>query len=83
MLTRRRRKVTGLGSLNQLHCTLPTPSALAGLDYVFFRLLEEGWWIAQRGLISLNMAMTRDEVEGFGRAVLDAANEVGKLLSED
>jgi glutamate-1-semialdehyde 2,1-aminomutase len=75
--------VTGLGSLNQLHCTLPNHTALAGLDYVFFRLLEEGWWIAQRGLISLNLAMTREEVEGFGRAVLDAAKEVGKHLSEN
>jgi glutamate-1-semialdehyde 2,1-aminomutase len=66
-----------------LHCTLPTPSALSGLEYVFFRLLEEGWWIAQRGLISLNLAMTAEEVEDFGKAVLDAAKEVGPLLTEN
>ncbi|WWD21195.1 hypothetical protein CI109_105679 [Kwoniella shandongensis] len=72
-------KMTGLGSLNQIHCTLPSKLASAGLTLLFYKLLEKGYWIAQRGLISLSFAISREDVEGFVEAVIASAQEVAKL----
>ncbi|WVR08860.1 hypothetical protein IAU60_005919 [Kwoniella sp. DSM 27419] len=73
-------KITGLGSINQLHPSLPgqpTKADLdATLDLLFFYLLEEGYWIAQRGLISLNFAMTEGDVRGFEAGVIACARRV-------
>lgn len=74
-------QVTGLGSLNQIHCTLPGDGRKLGLEYMYFRLLAEGIWIAQRGLISLNFAMTPQDVEDFGRITGDIGLELVQLLS--
>ncbi|KAK8844145.1 hypothetical protein IAR55_006939 [Kwoniella newhampshirensis] len=72
-------KMTGLGSINQVHCTLSKDSRTTGLSLLFHKLLGRGYWIAQRGLISLSFAMTRKDVEGFVNAVIGCAEEVGKL----
>ncbi|WVQ81338.1 hypothetical protein IAT38_003461 [Cryptococcus sp. DSM 104549] len=70
-------KMTGLGSLNQFHCTLPSKAdATAGLDLLFFKLLEKGYWTSQRGLISLSLVMTKKDVEKFVEAVVGCAKEV-------
>ncbi|WVQ63660.1 uncharacterized protein L199_001813 [Kwoniella botswanensis] len=68
-------EMTGLGSINQLHYTSPSQKR-EGLDLFFFHLLDRGYWIAQRGLVSLNFAMTESEVKGFKDAVIEAAREV-------
>ncbi|WVW79616.1 hypothetical protein I302_101585 [Kwoniella bestiolae CBS 10118] len=71
--------ITGLGSINQIHYT-PTTEKRQGLDLLFFYLLDRGYWIAQRGLISLNFAMTQEDVRGFEIAVVEAAREVGSVM---
>jgi glutamate-1-semialdehyde 2,1-aminomutase len=62
-------QVTGLGSINQLHCTLTGAEGAAGLKVLYFQLLEKGYWIAQRGLLALSFENTDKEIEGFLEAV--------------
>lgn len=71
-------KVTGLGSINQIHCTLPKDQHNAAHDLLFFGLLERGFWIAQRGTISLSIDLTKQDVEDFVSAVSNAAMLVKK-----
>ncbi|WVQ92988.1 hypothetical protein IAU59_000051 [Kwoniella sp. CBS 9459] len=55
------------------------------LDLLFFHLLQRGYWIAQRGLISLNLAMTSVDIEGFQEAVISSARDIKRalLVSQD
>ncbi|WRT69304.1 uncharacterized protein IL334_006288 [Kwoniella shivajii] len=69
-------KMTGLGSVNQLHCLLSSETKKEGLELLFFYLLERGYWIAQRGLISLNFAMTELDVIGFEDSLIESARSV-------
>ncbi|WVF65312.1 hypothetical protein IAT40_000038 [Kwoniella sp. CBS 6097] len=83
-------RMTGLGSINQFHSRLPETSAKSPaqsssdsktiLDLLFFHLLEKGYWIAQRGLISLSFAMSEDDVRGFQEAVVDSARAIKGVL---
>lgn len=56
--------MTGLGSINQFHCTLSSNQNQV-LDLLFFNLLERGFWITERGLVSLSFAMTEEDVQRF------------------
>lgn len=67
---------TGLGSINQLHCTLEPQDRDAAMEVLFFALLERGYWVAQRGTLALNFENSREEVDGFVAAVVDAAGKV-------
>lgn len=69
-------KVTGLGSVNQIHCTLANELRNSAHDLLFFVLLERGYWTAQRGTLALNFQNTREDAEEFVAAVVDAAQAV-------
>ncbi|OCF38270.1 hypothetical protein I317_07973 [Kwoniella heveanensis CBS 569] len=59
----------------------PSPDLMRSiLDLLFFSLLDRGYWIAQRGLISLNFAMHENDVRGFEEAVLNSAREIKRAL---
>ncbi|WWC63775.1 uncharacterized protein I303_106380 [Kwoniella dejecticola CBS 10117] len=77
--------ITGLGSINQVHFHPSTDGSQTqsqtqmrkeGLDLFYFKLLEKGYWISQRGLISLNFEMTREDVKAFEKAVIDSIDQV-------
>ncbi|KAK4687883.1 glutamate-1-semialdehyde 2,1-aminomutase, partial [Tremellales sp. Uapishka_1] len=68
------------GTFNNSPCTMVAGQLkTAGLDFVFFKLLEKGYWIAQRGLISLSFAMTQSEVDDFVQEVLNVVREAQSL----
>ncbi|AAW44239.2 hypothetical protein CNF01050 [Cryptococcus deneoformans JEC21] len=71
--------MTGLGSINQFHCTLSSNQNQV-LDLLFFYLLERGFWIAQRGLVSLSFAMTKEDVQRFIEAAIEATQKVKATL---
>ncbi|WWC90978.1 uncharacterized protein L201_005917 [Kwoniella dendrophila CBS 6074] len=77
-------KITGLGSINQIHYIpiMSLENKREGLDLFFFYLLEKGFWIAQRGLISLNFEMTKNDIIEFQDAVVHSARAVKKVISE-
>lgn len=68
--------VTGLGSINQLNCTLDKQDRDAALALLSFKLLERGFWIAQRGTLALNFANSEEDVDEFVAATVEAAGEV-------
>ncbi|KAF2808153.1 acetylornithine aminotransferase [Mytilinidion resinicola] len=88
-------KVTGLGAVNTVHF-VPNPAAeirsvedlevdyggfeeaLRGLFY--FWAIEKGYWVATRGLISLILGTTREEVEGFVEVVREFVEEYRDAL---
>lgn len=65
----------GLGSINQLYCTLPEQDRDAAMEVLFFTLLEKGYWVAQRGTLALNFENSAEEVDGFVAAVVDSAGK--------
>lgn len=71
-------QMTGLGSINQFHRTLIRPKSASGSS--FFNLLERGFWIAQRGLVSLSFAMTKEDVQRFTVASIEATQKVKATL---
>ncbi|KAM0745651.1 PLP-dependent transferase [Meredithblackwellia eburnea MCA 4105] len=62
-------EITGLGSINQLHCTMLGEQSRKGLDLLFFKLLEKGFWIAQRGLLALSFENNSEQLDEFVRAI--------------
>lgn len=68
--------VTGLGSINQLHCTLAPQDRDAAMEVLFFTLIERGYWVAQRGTMALNFENTSEDVDLFVAAVVEAACKV-------
>ncbi|BEI86865.1 hypothetical protein CcaverHIS002_0702110 [Cutaneotrichosporon cavernicola] len=73
--------VKGLGSINQLYCTLPEQDRDAAMEVLFFKLLEKGYWVAQRGTLALNFENNPEEVDGFVSAVVDAAGMVAAVAA--
>lgn len=69
----------GLGSINQLYCTLPEKDRDAAMEVLFFTLLEKGYWVAQRGTLALNFENSAEEVDGFVEAVVDAGCKVAAV----
>jgi glutamate-1-semialdehyde 2,1-aminomutase len=64
-------RVTGLGSLLNIHAGgVPSSDATAGA-LVFFDLLERGFYMAPRGLIALSLAVGDDHVQSFLDAMRD------------
>ncbi|KLT39026.1 PLP-dependent transferase [Cutaneotrichosporon oleaginosum] len=66
----------GLGSINQLYCTLPAEDRDAAMEVLFFMLLEKGYWVSQRGTLALNFENSAEEVDGFVAAAVEAAGRV-------
>lgn len=62
-------QITGLGSINQLHCSLPGKEGTYALQLLYFDLLEQGFWIAQRGLLALSFELADARVQTFVQAV--------------
>ncbi len=54
--------VTGLGSINEIHCLLPGDEGQAGLQLLFFGLLEKGIAMAQRGLCALTLLTEEKDI---------------------
>ncbi|OXG84517.1 glutamate-1-semialdehyde 2,1-aminomutase [Cryptococcus neoformans A2-102-5] len=71
--------MTGLGSINQFHCTLSSNQNQV-LDLLFFNLLERGFWITERGLVSLSFAMNEEDVQRFIVASIEATQKVKATL---
>lgn len=72
-------QMTGLGSINQFYCTLSSNQNQV-LDLLFFNLLERGFWITERGLVSLSFAMTEEDVQRFIVASVEATQKVKATL---
>lgn len=71
--------ITGLGSINQIHCTLDPQDRDAALALLSFKLLERGFWIAQRGTLALNFANSEMDVDEFVAATVEAAKDVNAV----
>lgn len=81
-------QVTGYGSVMTIHAVdgpIATPLALARSDQtakelLFFDLLDQGFWIARRGMIVLSLPVGDAECEAFVTAVDGFAERHGRLL---
>jgi glutamate-1-semialdehyde 2,1-aminomutase len=68
---------TGFGSLMNLHATSRTIHRIEDLptdgqplrEAFFFQLLEQGFYIARRGFISLSLPLTDDDLDRFAQTV--------------
>ncbi|MBD8893622.1 aspartate aminotransferase family protein [Roseibium litorale] len=59
-------KITGMGSIMNIHAEGTTPEeALTRQKLLRFRLLEDGYFIADRGLIAVSQAIEEKHIEGF------------------
>lgn len=70
---------TGLGSIMNLHMQGSSDAARACRELLFFELLERGFYIANRGLITLSLPVTDEVVARFltaVRAVVESHAEV-------
>jgi glutamate-1-semialdehyde 2,1-aminomutase len=65
-------RVTGLGSVMNLHVTGEPATAAAIKDLVFFDLVARGFYLARRGLIALSLPVTDAEAGAF----IDAMAEI-------
>ena len=65
-------RVTGLGSVMNLHATGEPATAAAIKDLVFFDLVARGFYLARRGLIALSLPVTDAETGAF----IDAMAEI-------
>jgi glutamate-1-semialdehyde 2,1-aminomutase len=57
-------RATGLGSIMNVHMSGAGDASRAARELLFFELLERGFYIAQRGLITLSLPVT-DEITGL------------------
>jgi glutamate-1-semialdehyde 2,1-aminomutase len=80
---------TGLGSLMTVHFqrgAIAAPQDLRGRDALrelfFLDMLEAGFYLARRGMISLSLEIGTAEVEGFLGAVKHFIDQRGHLLDE-
>lgn len=73
-------QMTGLGSINQFHCSHLIKPKSEFWIFFFFNLLERGFWITQRGLVSLSFAMTKEDVQRFIVASIEATQKVKATL---
>jgi glutamate-1-semialdehyde 2,1-aminomutase len=67
-------RVTGLGSVMNLHAAGKPAAAVAIKDLVFFDLIARGFYLARRGLIALSLPVTDAETGAF----IDAIDEIIK-----
>jgi glutamate-1-semialdehyde 2,1-aminomutase len=68
-------RVTGLGSVMNLHAAGKPAAAAAIKDLVFFDLIARGFYLARRGLIALSLPVTDAETGAF----IDAMDEIIKM----
>jgi glutamate-1-semialdehyde 2,1-aminomutase len=71
--------VTGLGSIMNLHMRGEGAAARAARELLFFELLERGYYIASRGLITLSLLITDEITKQFvtaTRAVVESHADV-------
>jgi glutamate-1-semialdehyde 2,1-aminomutase len=64
-------RVTGLGSVMNLHATGQPATAAAIKDLVFFDLVARGFYLARRGLIALSLPVTDVETGAFVDAMAE------------
>jgi glutamate-1-semialdehyde 2,1-aminomutase len=86
-------QATGLGSMLGLHFTRATihsvrdlagedPAHVAALrELMHLDLLAEGFYVARRGFIALNLALNEADVDAFGAAVERFLDARGSLLT--
>ena len=83
-------RVSGIGSLMNIHpvgVEPKRPTDLAGADQrmrdlIFFDLLEDGFYIARRGLMALSLAVGDGEIEALQAAVLQRAPRWAALMGK-
>jgi glutamate-1-semialdehyde 2,1-aminomutase len=73
-------RVSGLGSLLNLHAGGPASSEATAGDLLFFDLLERGFYMAPRGLIALSLAIEDVHVRAFLAAMRDILASRARLL---
>jgi glutamate-1-semialdehyde 2,1-aminomutase len=73
-------RVSGLGSLLNLHAGGPASSEATAGDLLFFDLLERGFYVAPRGLIALSLAIEDVHVRAFLAAMRDILASRARLL---
>ena len=70
--------VTGLGSIMNLHARTDRDRVRMMRELLFFELLERGFYIAPRGLITLSIPVTRK----MTRELIDAVREILESKAE-
>ena len=83
-------QATGVGSLMMIHphrAPIDRPEdATEGDDrlkeLLFFALLEEGYYMARRGFIALNLALTEEQLAGFEAALGRIFERYGAILRQ-
>ncbi|WWC72862.1 uncharacterized protein I206_106826 [Kwoniella pini CBS 10737] len=89
-------KITGLGSINQIHFNKLNSDSESNneneisnlnsikekdlLDLIYFKLLEKGFWISQRGLISFNFELNKNDIKNFENALLESFIQINELF---
>jgi glutamate-1-semialdehyde 2,1-aminomutase len=72
--------VTGLGSIMNIHCRREARRSDV-MQLLFFALLEQGFYIAPRGMIALSLAVSPAQIEQFLAAVKAILLSKKQLLS--
>lgn len=67
-------RMTGLGSINQ-YIALFHQTKIKLWIFFFQNLLERGFWIAQRGLVSLSFVMITEDGRGSIKATVEAVQK--------
>ena len=84
-------RVTGLGSLLNIHPTTNPISSIRDLQQVddrlrlllFLGLLERGIYLARRGFMSLSLALSNQDLDKFESALLEVASSLQPLMDSD
>ena len=73
--------VTGLGSIMNFHCRGEHKRAANVLKILFFELLNRGFYLAPRGLISLSLTVSDKQLTEFVETVGQVIHKHQDLLS--
>lgn len=91
-----RMKVTGVGAVNTIHFVPDRSAEIRNVEDLeaekggveeslrelfYFFATEKGYWVARRGMTSLILGTTRDEVDGFLRVVRAFVEEYRDALT--
>jgi glutamate-1-semialdehyde 2,1-aminomutase len=76
-------RISGLGSVMNLHAVGEAGAAAKVRDLVFFDLIARGFYLARRGLIALSLPVTDADIDAFIAAIDDVLTVRRGILIED
>jgi glutamate-1-semialdehyde 2,1-aminomutase len=76
-------RISGLGSVMNLHAVGEAGAAAKVRDLVFFDLIARGFYLARRGLIALSLPVTDADIDAFVAAIDDVLTVRRGILIED